>query len=271
MRQAWRQAQRVAHDQIVKILEGKGGVVTTNAGEVAIDTRALATQVRGALDTNGIHLFDAIPTDALEGRFVLFRSTDLAHAQRATRILDETATWLPFLTVTIGGAAIAGATRRRRSGEILAVGIAAAMVLIAIGVAVGRAYYLARVGAPYRTIAAAPLDALVDPLRAGTRLLFVLALAAALILWLSGSTSALARERRVLELLVSRMHRYAGPLGLAGAGFAATLLVTWDKPRPFVVYTTIVALGLWEVACYLTARSHPRSDGPPGGPAPAAN
>ena len=42
VRTAWRQANRVAHDQIVRVLEGKGTVVTTAKGEVAINTGPLA-------------------------------------------------------------------------------------------------------------------------------------------------------------------------------------------------------------------------------------
>jgi hypothetical protein len=152
VRQVWKQANRVAHDQIVHVLEGKGEIVTTARGEVAIDTRGLAVSVRGSLHQHGIYLFDSIPTDALEQRFVLFRSTDLMHAQQATRALDETATWLPFLTIAIGLGAIVYSPRRRRTAEQIAVGIAAVMVVIAVGVAVGRAYYLARVGPSFRTI-----------------------------------------------------------------------------------------------------------------------
>ena len=48
--------------------------------------------------------------------------------------------------------------------------------VISVGVAVGRAYYLASVGAAYRTIAGAPFDALVGPLRAWSRLTFGVAL-----------------------------------------------------------------------------------------------
>ncbi|MDP9334167.1 MAG: hypothetical protein M3Q30_12795, partial [Actinomycetota bacterium] len=174
---AWREANRVAHDQLVRVLEGKGEVVTTTNGEVAIDTGALATAVRHALDSRGIRVFDNVPTAALEQRFVLFRSPDLMRAQRATRLLDELATWLPLATIAAGAGAIVSSTRRRRTVEHLAVGVSVVMVLISVGAAVGRTYYLSRVGSAHRVIAAAPFDALVGPLRAGARLTFAVALA----------------------------------------------------------------------------------------------
>jgi hypothetical protein len=265
VRQAWKQANRVAHDQVVHVLEGKDGVVTTAQGEVAIDTRPLAALVRSALDADGIHLFDAIPLDALDQQFVLFRSTDLLHAQQATRALDDTATWLPAATVVTGVGAIACSVRRRRAGVTVAVGVAGVMVVIAIGIAVGRAYYLARVGATYRTIAAAPFDALVGPLRAWTRITFVVALGAAVTVWFTGSEALVAREQHVRHLAADAVRRHARLLEIAGAAIAAVLLVAWDKPRPLVVFTTLGLLLGWEAICFTLGRS--------GGPGtiPAAN
>jgi hypothetical protein len=265
VRQAWKQANRVAHDQVVHVLEGKDGVVTTAKGEVAIDTGPLAALVRSALDRNGIHLFDAIPLSALDQQFVLFHSTDLLRAQRATRALDETATWLPILTVLVGVGAIVCSVRRRRAAVIVAVAVATVMVVIAIGVAIGRAYYLARVGETYRTIAAAPFDALVGPLRAWTRITFVVALGAAALVWFTGSEALVARERQVRHLVVEPVRRHARLLEIVGAAIAAALLVAWDKPRPLVVFTTLGVLVAWEAICFTVGRS--------GGPGttPAAN
>jgi len=277
VRQAWRQANRVAHDQVVHVLEGKDGFVTTARGEVAIDTAGLAALVRSALDRNGIHLFDAVPLSALDQQFVLFRSTDLLHAQQATRALDDTATWMPFATVLIGAGAIASSVRRRRTAVIVAVGVATVMVVIAIGVAVGRAYYLARVGAEYRTIAAAPFDALVFPLRAWTRITFVVALGAAVIVWFTGSETLVAREHQLRHRAFAAMRRHARLLEAAGVALAAVLLVTWDKPRPLVVFTTLGVTALWELVCFTVERSWRRVESAlPGagggtGPTPAAN
>lgn len=257
VRQAWKQANRVAHDQVVRVLEGKGEIVTTANGEVAIDTGALAAAVRRALDDHGIHLFDSIPTRALDRRFVLFRSTDLMHAQQATRALDDLATWLPFVTVAIGAGAIACSTRRRRAVQYLVVGVAGVMVVIAVGAAVGRAYYLARVGADHRTIAAAPFDALVGPLRAWTRLTFAVALVTFVAVWLAGSEALVAREKRARSLLAELMHENARTLAIAGALLAAVMLVAWDKPRPLLVFTMVGALALWELLCLTAGRAWP--------------
>jgi hypothetical protein len=265
VRQAWRQANRVAHDQIVRVLEGKGEVLTTAGGEVAIDTRTLAVSVRRGLDDHGIHLFDSIPAAALDRRFVLFRSTDLMHAQQATRVLDDIATWLPFATIALGAGAIVSSTRRRRAIESIAVGIAGVMVLISVGAAVGRAYYLAHVGATHRTIAAAPFDALLGPLRTWTRLSFGVALLTFVGVWLAGSQTLVAREQRARSLVVGMMQRNARVLEIAGASLAAVVLVAWDKPRPLVVYSIVAALALWELLCVAAGRAGSHHGGT-GGP-----
>jgi hypothetical protein len=163
---------------------------------------------------------------------------------------------------------IAGSTRRLRTIEHLAVRVAGVMVVISVGVAVGRAYYLARVGAAYRTIAGAPFDALVGPLRAWSRLTFGVALVTLVGVGFSGSETLVARERRAGARLAVLMQRNARTLAVAGASLAAVVLVAWDKPRPLVVYSTVAALALWELLCLAAGRAGPHRGGTPGPAAP---
>ena len=260
-RTAWRAANRVAHDQVVSVLEGRGAVVTTARGEVAIDTGPLAAEVRGALDDHGIRLFDAVPTSTLDRRFVLFRSTQLTRAQHATHVLDQAANWLPVAAVLAGAGAVACSIRRRRTVEHLALGIAVTMVVVSIGAALGRGYYLARVGAAYRTIAAAPFDALVHPLRVGAQATFTVALGVFVVTWLSGSETAVAREEQARALAFAFVARNARALAIGGAGLAAVVLVAWDRPRPLLVLSLAGALALWELLCLAASRLGPHAGG----------
>ena len=249
------------------MLEGKGEVVTTAKGEVAIDTHSLALTVRRALAERGIHVFDQVPVDALDGRFVLFRSTALMHAQLATRILDDVATWFPIAAVAAAAGAVCvlhpssphGRTtrgrRRRGDGAGLVGGRRRARVLPP------------RVGTANRTIAAAPFDALVTPLRTGVRFTFAGALVGLAVAWFWGSERLAAEERRARSVVVDVMRREARPLAIAGAAVVAVVLVAWDRPRPFVVGAVLAAGALWEVACLLAARSSPQS-APPASPSP---
>lgn len=260
-RTACRAANRVAHDQVVHVLEGRGTVVTTARGEVAIDTGPLAAAVRRALDDHGIQLFDSIPAGTLDRRFVLFRSTQLTRAQHATHALDEAANWLPVAAVLAGAGAIVCSTRRRRTIEHLAVGIAATMVVVSIGAALGRGYYLARVGAAYRTIAAAPFDALVHPLRVGAQATFAVALVVFVVTWLSGSDVAVTRKEQVRALMFAIVARHARALAIGGAGLAAVVLVAWDRPRAFLVLCLAAVLALWELLCLAASRLGPHHGG----------
>ena len=265
-RTAWRDANRVAHDQLVRELEGRGQLVTTARGEVAIDTGPLAAAVLRALDSHGIHLFDAIPVSTLDQRFVLFRSTALTRAQRATHLLDELATWLPIATVAAGAGAIAASTRRRRTVEHLVLAVATTMVVVSIGAAVGRSFYLARVGAAYHTIAAAPFDALVHPLRLYAQVIFAVTVALFVALWLAASQTAVERERRAGSLAFALVRQHAHAFAIGGAAVGAVLLVAWDRPRPLVVFVLLGVLALWEVLCFVAGATGPRA----GGTHPAA-
>jgi hypothetical protein len=188
---------------------------------------------------------------------VLFRSTDLQHAQTATRILDDVGTWLPVVTVLVGAAAIALAHKRRRCVEQLAIGVALAMVCIVVGLAIGRAEYLdAAAHAVARPIAEAPFDALVRPLRSGVRIIFGLAVLTWLIAFLSASRTVRAHEEHARAVVIDAIRSYARVLAWAGAAFAAVILVAWDRPRPVTVALILGSLALWEVVVYAVA--HPR-------------
>ncbi len=256
VRRVWENANKVAHDQVVNVLEGKGTILTTAEGEVAIELRPLVAKVREALDRNGVHLFDSVPAAELDRRFVLFRSTDLARAQTATRLLDALGKWLPFATLAVFAGAIALNPRRRRATGYCALALAATMVVLTIGLAIGRSYYLDHVGSGIsRGAAAVPFDGLVRSLHRWVRVVFVLSVALWFATWVAGSREVMAREREVREAL-GRVARAHGRM-LAGAGVivAALLLVGWDRPSPRTVVGVIVVLLVWEVALRVLART----------------
>ncbi len=255
VRRVWEDANRVAHDQVVHVLEGKGTVVSTARGEVAVNLRPIAEQVRTALDEHGVSLFDNVSAKALDERFVLFRSEDLARAQRATKVLDELGIWLPVLTLLTIAGAVALSEHRRKTIGYASLGVAATMILIIIGIAVGRAYYLDRVGtAAPRAAAAVPFDAVVRSLRKWVRIIFVAVVLGWFATWFAGSRELMAREHEV-RLALARFTR-AHDRMLAGAGIvvAAVALVAWDRPSPRAVLGVVVALGAWEAAVRVLAR-----------------
>jgi hypothetical protein len=260
VRRVWENANRVAHDQVVHVLEGKGDILTTDTGEVAVELRPLAEKVREALDANGVHLFDTVPASTLDRRFVLFRSADLARAQRATRLLDALGTWLPLVTVLVFAGAVAVSEHRRRAIGRCALALAATMVVLTVGVAVGRSFYLDHAGGQIsRAAAAVPFDGLVRSLRRWVRLLFAASIVVWFVTWIAGSREMLAREREVRDAIGGVVRAHGRVLAGAGVIVAALLLVGWDRPSPRTIVAVIALLVLWEVS--LRAFAHvPRSN-----------
>jgi hypothetical protein len=255
VRRVWNDANRVAHDQVVRLLKGDGTLVTSDKGEVAVDLRPVVAQVREALDRHGVAIFDQVPVSQIDRRFVLFHSDDLARAQQATKLLDALGIWLPIATVLTGAAAIACSRHRRRTVGHVCVVIAATMVVLMVLIAVGRAFYLDHVGAVPRDVAAAPFDGLVRSLRFWVRTLFVVAVAGWFVTWFAGSREMVARERAARVALGNVVREHAR--GLAGSGVvaAALALIVWDQPTPRSVLLVLVLLALWEIVLQLLARA----------------
>ena len=259
-------ANRVAHEQVVHVLKGEGKIVTTANGEVAVDLRPIADQVRSALADHGVQIFDQVQVSELDQRFVLFHSADLARAQRATKVLDALGYLLPLATFLTAAGAIALSLHRRRTIGHLFLVIAATMVVLAIGLAVGRAFYLDHVGSSVsRAAAAVPFDGLVRSLRMWVRIIFVVSIAGWVVTWIAGSREVMAREREV-RVALGRVAREHGRV-LAGSGVvvAALALVVWNQPSPRTVLLVLLALAAWEVGLRVLARE----PAPPRTPQPA--
>jgi len=256
VRKVWDDANRVAHNQVVHVLKGEGELVTTDDGEVAVDLRPIAIQVRRALDDHGVSLFDDVPIDDIDRRFVLFQSDDLARAQDATKALDALGTWLPVATLLTGLGAIACSRHRRRTIGHLCIVIAATMVVLMVAIAIGRAFYLdhAQSAVP-RDVAAAPFDGLVRSLRMWVRILFVVAVAGWFVTWFAGSREMVAREREVRVALGNVAREHGRVLAGAGVVVAALALIVWNQPSPRTVLLVFLALAIWEVGLRIFARA----------------
>jgi hypothetical protein len=255
VRRVWEEANRVAHRQLVHILKGQGTILTTDRGEVAVDLRPIAAEVRSALHKHGVAIFDSVSIPALDRKFVLFRSRDLARAQRATSSLDALGIWLPVLTlVAVGGAVGLSIHRRRTLGHVFLV-VASVMVILTIGIAISRSYYLDRVGSSFpRAAAAVPFDGLLRALRMWVRILFVASLAGWFATWFAGSRELVAREHEIRVALSVQVRSHGRLLAGTGVAVAALALVVWDQPSPRAVFGVLLALVLWEGALRVLAR-----------------
>jgi hypothetical protein len=258
----WVEANRITHEQLVKALTDQGKAVTTENGKIVLDLTALATQVQDQLVQNGLTIFKRIPISELNMRIELADAQQLERAQTATRILNRLSWLLPLLAILslIGGLLLS--PHWRRSLIKWGIGTAFAVLLIGVGLSVGRSIYLDAVTSPNlpRDTAAAVFDTLVRFLRQGVRLMIAIALIVAIGAWLTGPTPVATRLRNTSRRVVGNA---GGAAGEHGVGFGAfgdwvaahkntvrigstlavlCVLLLWNHPKAITVISLTIVL-----------------------------
>ena len=281
----WSRASRAAHTQVVTLLEGApGGVLSAQGDTVTVNLAPVIAQVKERLVANGFAAADRVPE--VERSFVLFQSDALVSTQRAYRLVDAAATWLPvvMLLVFVGGVLLA---RGRREALVRgSVGVLASMLVLGLGLLVARALYLGALppdGLSPET-AETVFDILVRSLRDGLRATAVLALVVAAVAVLAGPSRAAVRTRSALRRISStgsapdstgrdfgrvgawvRSHRRRLQVATVVVGAAVLVVQTSPSAAGVVVVTVVclVLLGVIEVLAVAPATgtvSPPRGD-----------
>jgi len=266
---AWVEANRVAHQALVKTLTGQGGgAVTVEGDTVTLNLAPFIQTVKARLVDSGFGLATRIPQ--VNASFVLFQSADITRARSAFNLLNTLGVWLPIAAIVLLGIGILVATDHRRALVGAAVGVAVAMLLLGLALAVFRTIYLDAVPAAVlpHDAAAVLYDTIVAYLRLGLRTILVLALVVAAGAFLSGRSATAARTRQRLAGGIGWLRGSAehagwrtGPVGIwvyankqlvrIGAVALATLaLVFWGQPTgktvALVAVLLLVALALIE-------------------------
>jgi hypothetical protein len=283
----WVEANRTAHQGLVKVLSGQGnGTLAVQDGKVVLQLAPLITQVQQGLSARGLSFADKIPT--VNATFPLFAAPNLAKAQQGYRLVNTLKWLLPFLSLLLmaGGIFVA---RGRRHGLIgAALGLSASMLVLAAALLIARSIYLRSVpqSALPADAAAALYDTLVRFIREGLRVLLVVGLVVAAGAFLSGPSAAAVRVRGTaragIDWTRSRFEGagvHTGPVGewvnahktvlrIGAVALAAVIFVFWGQPSLALVIWLVVALLLvLGVIELLGGRSAP---GVKGGPPRAA-
>ena len=257
---AWVQANRLAHEALVKAMTGKGGgAVTIQNDTVTLDLGPLIHTVKQQLVASGFGLAAKIPET--NASFVLFESSAITKAQSGFNLLNTLGIWLPIiaLVLIVLGVYVAKSHRRMLVGACL--GVAAGMIVLALGLAIFRSVYLNALPASVSHAAAADLyDTLVRYMRLGLRAVLVLALVIALGAFLTGPSVTAVRTRDGLARGIGWLRGSAESAGLRtgvvgswvyahrqalriGAVVAAGLaLVFWGQPTGKVIILLAVLL-----------------------------
>jgi hypothetical protein len=258
---AWVQANRAAHQELVKALTGEGGgAITVENDTVSINLAAFIQTVKGQLVAAGFTLAERIPP--VNASFVLFQSKDITRARSAFNLLTTLGNWLPFIALLLLALGVYVAKDHRRALMGAGLGVAVAMLLLALGLAVFRSIYLDAVPAAVlpHDAAAVLYDTIVRFLRAGLRTVFVLGLVVAAGAFLTGQSISAIRTRQGLARGIGWLRRGAegagvrtGPVGtwvhanrralrIGAVALASLALVFWTRPTGKVVIGLALAL-----------------------------
>jgi hypothetical protein len=107
----WADANRAAHETLLKILNDEGSAVSTGNGEVTLDLASLVSESGGQLGVAG-KLASKIPPDA--GRLTILKSDQLSMAQDASSLVRHLPVVLTLLVLLLYGLAVYLSGPRRR-------------------------------------------------------------------------------------------------------------------------------------------------------------
>jgi hypothetical protein len=258
---AWVQANRVAHAELVKALTGEGGgAVTVQNDTVSVNLAAFIQTVKQRLVDSGFTLAARIPE--VQASFVLFQSKDITRARAGFDLLNTLGVWLPIVTLILLALGVYVAKDHRRALVGAGLGVAIGMVVLALGLAVFRSIYLDAVPASVlpHDAAAVLYDTIVRFLRLGLRTVLVLGLVVAAGAFLTGTSVTAVRSRETLARWLGWLRGGAeraglrtGPVGtwvgahkralrIGAVVLASLALVFWGRPTGKVVIGLTLAL-----------------------------
>jgi hypothetical protein len=241
----WADANRAAHETLLKILDDEGSAVSTANGEVTLDLASLVSESGGQLGIAG-KLASKVPPDA--GQLTILESDQLAMAQDASSLVRHLPIVLTLLALFLYGLAVYMAgPRRRQALRSVGFGFVVAGVLSLL---------LRRIGEGSVTDALAGTDAVKPAVEAawdiGTSLLVTVAVSAitfgilvVIAAWIAGPTriATSLREEAAPYLRERRGTTYA----VVGLVFLILILwapvVAFHKPIGLLLLAVLMVLG----------------------------
>jgi hypothetical protein len=270
--QAWAEANRTAHAQLVMALTGNQSAgVVVQGDTVSVKLATFIDAVKQRLIAKGFTLAQKIPE--VNAQFVILKSADVGKVQRGFRLLNALGTWLPIIALALlaGGVVAAPPGRRRRALMGAALGLALGMLLLGSALAILRPVYLRSIpeSAMPSDAAAVLFDTVVRYLRTALRTVLAVALIVLASAYLSGPAPAAVATRRAMTRGIAAVRGGAGRMGLrtgpvgvwvgrhrralrvVTVAAAAGIFVFWDYPTVGVAVTialcALVVLALIEL------------------------
>jgi hypothetical protein len=273
--QAWIEANRTAHSELVTALTGGGGgAVTVNNGAVKVNLAVVINTIKQQLSDAGFAIADRIPEVAAS--FTIVQSGNLETVQTLLGVLDNLSTWLPVLGLGLLAVAVLLARDRRRMVLASGIAVAASMLLLGATLNAIRPFYLNALPESSSAAAAGAIyDQLVSFIRLALRGLLVVALTVAVVAWLSArrgsgaaARGALVRGIDVVRVRMSRaglqtggfgvvLGQYRGSFRVGIVAIAALAYLAQDHPTGGTAVVFVVVTGLLVLVLELLATPPP--------------
>jgi hypothetical protein len=237
----WAEVNRIAHDQVVALLEGdQTGAVTAQDDQITLNLAPIIEEVKTRLVDQGFDLAAKVP--AVDKTFVLVESSGITRAQQAYSLLEALGVWLPLIALAVIAAGVLLARNRRKALLRSALGVTAAMLVLGVALTLVRMTYVETTPANVLTSESAGnvFDILVRFLRTGLRATAVLGLLVALAAFLTGPSAAAVRARTLFERGVGTAR---GGADAAGWHLGTVGGWVWAHKRGLQL-TTFIAAGL---------------------------
>jgi hypothetical protein len=257
----WVQVNTTAHQALVKVLSGEGnGAISTVNGQIVFNLGPFIAVVKQDLIEHGFALASNIPP--ISPTLALFQAKDLGKAQAGYRLLKTLKIVLPILALVLLAAGVWVARKRRRALIGAALGLAASMLVLAIGLVIGQTIYLNSVPSSVlpADAAAAGFDALVFFIRIGLRVVLAVALVVAIGAFITGHSRAAIQTRSALKSGIGWIRNFGerrgvstGPVGewtyahrrllrIGAVTLFALIFVFWSHPTGLVVIVLVILL-----------------------------
>jgi len=259
----WVQVNTVAHQGLVSVLSGEGssgGAISTSNGQIVLNLGPFITVVKEDLVNHGFKLASSIPP--ISPTVALFQANDLGKAQAGYRLIKTLKIVLPILALAFLAAGVWVARKRRRALIGASLGLAASMLVLAIGLLIARSIYLNSV--PPTVLpgdaAAAAYDTMVYFIKIGLRVVLAVALVVAIGAFITGPSRAAIQTRSALKSGLGWVRNFGerrgvstGPVGewtyahrrglrIGAVALFALIFVFWGHPTGLVVILLVVLL-----------------------------
>ena len=278
---AWVQVNTLAHQSLVSVLSGQNSNTSLSLrnGQIVLNLGPLIDVAKKDLVAHGFTLANSIPP--VTPTLALFQAKDLEKAQAGYRLVKAGKIVLPILVLVILAGGVFAARSRRRALIGAGLGLAASMLVLAIGLLIARSIYLSSIPSSVlpTDAAAAAYDALVHFLKEGLRAVLALGLVVAIGAFFTGPSRAAVGTRSGIKSGVDWIRHYGerrgvstGPVGLwtyahrrvlriAAVALFAVIFVFLGEPTAVTVIVLVilllVVLGLIELIGRPAAAAEP--------------